>query len=295
MKKILLVLSCIISSTAVFSKNNEDSIVTNFLEDGTAWVTAYIAHDFMRDDYYKFSNYAIIDYYYIDGDTIINGEKYKNVSCTVLKLKDRDDEDYLKRFTIFRHYNIATISQDTLGVLSYHFFTTDGILQENLLLYDFNKEFKIGNTIKYCKQKFHPWGFPLDTIEYADTITSIDTMLIGNRYNVVVANDKYIYGLGHKDNPLCWVWSEKTTTSGGELLQDIPPRFLCLYYKGEIILQNEELVRKFCNNLGIDVNKIILPSINAIRNNAFFDLQGRKVKNPTKGLYIKDGKKVVVK
>lgn len=27
----------------------------------------------------------------------------------------------------------------------------------------------------------------------------------------------------------------------------------------------------------------------------FFDLQGRKVKNPTKGLYIKEGKKVVVK
>lgn len=29
--------------------------------------------------------------------------------------------------------------------------------------------------------------------------------------------------------------------------------------------------------------------------NAFFDLQGRKVKNPTKGLYIKDGKKVLIK
>ena len=29
--------------------------------------------------------------------------------------------------------------------------------------------------------------------------------------------------------------------------------------------------------------------------NAFFDLQGRKVKRPTKGLYIKDGKKVLIK
>ena len=27
----------------------------------------------------------------------------------------------------------------------------------------------------------------------------------------------------------------------------------------------------------------------------FYDLQGRKVKKPTKGLYIKDGKKVFVK
>lgn len=30
-------------------------------------------------------------------------------------------------------------------------------------------------------------------------------------------------------------------------------------------------------------------------NNYLYDLQGRKVKNPTKGLYIKDGKKVMVK
>jgi hypothetical protein len=47
--------------------------------------------------------------------------------------------------------------------------------------------------------------------------------------------------------------------------------------------------------LGVDVDKIISPEITRKRNNVFFDLQGRKVKNPTKGLYIKDGKKVVVK
>ncbi len=293
MKKIFFLIFGIIFSIPTLSKSNNDSIITNFLEDGTAWVTAIIAHGFMRDDYYKFSNYATIQYEYIDGDTIINGEKYKKTSINVLKLHDRDDEDYTKRFTIFRHNNIGNIAQDTLGVLNY-LYSSDGIIQ-NILLYDFNKEFKIGNTIKYCKQEYTYWGVPLDTIEYADTITSIDTMLIGNRYNVVVANDKYIYGLGHKDYPLCWAWSERTTTSSGDLLQDIPQRFLCLYYKGEIILQNDDLVRKFCNNLGIDVNKIILPSINAIRNNVFFDLQGRKVKNPTKGLYIKDGKKVLVK
>jgi hypothetical protein len=30
-------------------------------------------------------------------------------------------------------------------------------------------------------------------------------------------------------------------------------------------------------------------------NNEYFDLQGRKVANPTKGLYIVNGKKVVIK
>jgi hypothetical protein len=32
-----------------------------------------------------------------------------------------------------------------------------------------------------------------------------------------------------------------------------------------------------------------------ITNNQFFDLQGRKVAQPTKGLYIVNGKKVVVR
>ena len=33
----------------------------------------------------------------------------------------------------------------------------------------------------------------------------------------------------------------------------------------------------------------------AMRNEKFFDLQGRRVANPTRGLYIKDGKKIMVK
>jgi hypothetical protein len=31
------------------------------------------------------------------------------------------------------------------------------------------------------------------------------------------------------------------------------------------------------------------------RNEKYFDLQGRRVTNPTRGLYIKDGKKIMVK
>ena len=33
----------------------------------------------------------------------------------------------------------------------------------------------------------------------------------------------------------------------------------------------------------------------AMRNEKFFDLQGRRVVKPTRGLYIKDGKKIMVK
>ena len=44
-----------------------------------------------------------------------------------------------------------------------------------------------------------------------------------------------------------------------------------------------------------DINAIEDITTNKQSSSDFFDLQGRKVKNPTKGLYIKDGKKVFVK
>ena len=44
-----------------------------------------------------------------------------------------------------------------------------------------------------------------------------------------------------------------------------------------------------------DINAIEDITTNKQSSSDFFDLQGRKVKNPTKGLYIKDGKKAFVK
>ena len=284
MKKIFFLIFGIICSIPTLSKSNNDSIITNFLEDGTAWVEVVLAHGFMRDDYYNFGRYAEFCYEYIDGDTVINDTSCKNLSLKVVYI------DNLEKVWAYPHY--SAIMQSADGCMANISFTNEG--PTNKLLYDFNEEFKLGNTIKYCKHKSGTNIVTPFTVEYVDTIKKIDTVAINEKYKMIVANDKFIFGLGHKDYPIGWAFNENDRGHGG-LLQDITPQFLCLFYKGEIILQDDFLMQKIKRNLGVDVDKIISPEITRKINNVFFDLQGRKVKNPTKGLYIKDGKKVVVK
>jgi hypothetical protein len=53
----------------------------------------------------------------------------------------------------------------------------------------------------------------------------------------------------------------------------------------EIVLDDEDVTAIEC----------VAKDQHSIANGQFFDLQGRKVAQPTKGLYIVNGKKVVIK
>ena len=67
--------------------------------------------------------------------------------------------------------------------------------------------------------------------------------------------------------------------------------FLSCYDGDECIFESKDFYADAITN---NINTVKHTSNNPTKS-IFFDLQGRKVQNPTKGVYIKDGKKVVVK
>ncbi len=275
MKKIFFLIFGIICSISAFSKSDNDSIITNFLENGTAWVTAVLTNDFQEK-----GGYGQLLYSVIKGDTIVNGKKFLKIFDSGWNMFD----SYYSRAYSSENNAIRLDEDGHLSKYNYH-----SRLEYDI--YHFGSQFEIGKTIDY-----NYFDMENDCYVYlTDTIFSIDTLLLDNKYMVLVSNDKFIYGLGHKDYPIEWYSHECYYDYSKYDRYYSKNQFLCFFYKGEIIIQNDKLMDMVRKKLGIeDVNSIITLKKEDDKS-PLFDLQGRKVQNPANGLYIKDGKKVVVK
>ena len=156
-----------------------------------------------------------------------------------------------------------------------------------IVLYSFGeKGFSIRNNIVYLNQND----------KYAqEAITQIDTIMLSGGYKSIIANEKYIYGLGHKSHPL--FWSDEDWNPSLESYHSLN-RFLCLFYRGEIILQGDKLMELIKKSIGMDANHILPSPFNAHTetDSPIYDLTGRRLdKVPEKGIYIQGGKKRTVK
>lgn len=277
MKRLLVIFTIFCASNITLSAQNE-SIITNFLEKGTAWVEVrpsyYFFHALKQNDIS--SAEAEITYYYITNDTIVEGVKFWNLACKVLYNHHLD--------VAYGGTEYAYIGLNNEGVLKEKFFFN--AQDTSHVLYNFGKQYEIGSRIRYAQR-----GDYNTLLEC--TVEEIDTVTFLNGTKGLIANDEFIYGLGHKDHPLFWAFVEEDDTEHFDF-----NRFLCLFYRGEIILQDDKLMELIKKSIGMDAAHILPSTFNDRMDTdaPIYDLTGRRLKSaPEKGIYIQGGKKRVVK
>ena len=277
MKKLLITL-LILSANNLALLAQKDSIVTNFFEKGTKWVQLSLTFNYeeQAEMYGCKGRVATIDVYEIIGDTTIDNRTHWKVTC-----KGYPNHNLNICYNTADPYAYVGIENGTV----WHSLYERTTYRE---LYHLGETFETGRTLQY-------WGAKLDGSMTEETIQRIDTITFCNGYRAIVANDKFIYGLGHKSHPLYWAYEDwnpidESYHSCG--------RFLCFYYRGEIILQDDELMDIMTKS--VDLTTTNLPLVRQETtppdNLPIYDLTGRRLyKLPEKGIYIQGGKKRVVK
>lgn len=254
------------SNLALFAQ--KDSIVTNFFEEGTVIVEVGLRFDYYQSLEKGEPGYADIYWQEIVSDTIINEKQYWGM---LFKMWDCLDFNHCYETPFSGGFSVRLSDDGTL------YYTPN-----DHVLYKFGKEFKVGGTIEY-RSPYHK-----DMV--SETITKIDTITFSNGYKAIVANDEIIYGLGHKKHPIFWYYEDYNPTSMHYYANGL---FLCFYYRGEIILQNDELVEQLKNSISMTNEIQQIKSLNEAEYNRFpiYDLTGRRLdKVPEKGIYIQGGK-----
>ena len=118
---------------------------------------------------------------------------------------------------------------------------------------------------------------------------SNENLLIGFLQNTTVEKNGYAYyALNVKDNKLGFYIPQTATDK-----TDAAAGFTAKANKSYLQVPVEQKVRMFIINREGDENSII--PITHIYDGAMYDLQGRVVYFPTSGIYIRNGKKVVIK
>jgi len=273
MKKILMIFLISIISTHSISIHSQElhKSLDDYIRKGSAWIDVRVNYGKYTpgDSYRLYLNY-------ITGDTLIGEHTYLRVATRVWN----------------NHY-----SYDFCDVADCWFLRTDSLNRlwnfhqkekEDKLLIDFSRSFEIGDTIKNRD------GYLKHVISKIDTITFMD----GSKG--LVANNEYIYGIGH-----CYCSPVAPEEEGIEDGRSWV--FLAFIRDGEFLYVNDHL-KEILNNDGF-VERVmksfkkdadhILPSLLNNRTEAdslIYDLTGRKLnKVPKKGIYIQGGKKRAVK
>ena len=273
MEKILMIFLISIISTHSISIHSQElhKSLDDYIRKGAAWIDVRVNYGKYTpgDSYRLYLNY-------ITGDTLIGEHTYLRVATRVWN----------------NHY-----SYDFCDVADCWFLRTDSLNRlwnfhqkekEDKLLIDFSRSFEIGDTIKNRD------GYLKHVISKVDTITFMD----GSKG--LIANNEYIYGIGH-----CYCSPVAPEEEGIEDGRSWV--FLAFIRDGEFLYVNDHL-KEILNNDGF-VERVmksfkkdadhILPSLLNNRTEADFliyDLTGRKLnKVPKKGIYIQGGKKRAVK
>lgn len=137
------------------------------------------------------------------------------------------------------------------------------------ILYDFSdSDWQIGDSLYVFDDEFDG---PI-----SEVIRSLSTYTLCNGETVLVANG-LMYGIGYNDRSFFTPMVMKNSSSP----EDIPVEF---YRDGVLLYQR---FKRGNPHSGID-------TISPTYHYGYYDLQGRPVANPTRGIYIKDGKKIAV-
>ena len=148
------------------------------------------------------------------------------------------------------------------------------LLDENLgweFLYDFTqRDWKVGDKIRTDFSYLEGW---YETVEEVSSITLHNGEVVPC---ITTETSKLIYGIGYFDTA---AFSRTEAYNGFSERNGL----INFYRNGELLWGEE-----YNPNTSVALPK-------APDDAPYYDLQGRKVENPTRGIYVKDGKKVAIK
>ena len=136
-----------------------------------------------------------------------------------------------------------------------------------------------------------PGEYKVPVIEYSSDNTL--NLLVGTLEQTTVnstdgAMSNYKFTITEGDEaPMFYPFEDNTTFSAGKAYLQIPTAWL------PATAQKAALSIRFDNGTTTDIEEIENESV--CGQNVYYDLQGRKVVNPTNGIYIINGKKVFIK
>ena len=197
-------------------------------------------------------------------DTIVDGKK----CVTVWEMYERDLSEYKNREPVTPHVPIfcGVIHEDENGYV-YFKSSDEGSFWE--FLYDFsNPDWKAGDKLRFQYDDIGGDWFCI-------TIEQVSSCTLCNGKVVSVANN-LMYGIGYNDRPFL------------SPLRDVNP-----YVPVEIPIRFCQDGELLWDKFRITETKVVVWE-ESPTTPTHYDLQGRKVAHPTRGIYVKDGKKVVL-
>lgn len=257
MKKLIFtaLLAVLGFSATAFAQNNTP---TTYFVEGRTW--NYKMKDAFLDDNYL---PVVIDRYFslkIEGDTVFNG-----VDCKKIYYKENDST------CLFAYAYEENLKIYFYFLKSMKYFCSPSTDWE--LFFNFN--LKVGEL--YRPEEYIA---KIDTIEVQEI--KYPRFWIGLKIDGEIGiHSPIVYSIGGDEG--LWGWAIQSITGY--------PSYSCIgIYNGDKCIFERSDYRKSPINTAIED---ITPDKQS--SSDFYDLQGRKVKNPTKGLYIKEGKKILVK
>ena len=227
-----------------------------FVEEGKVWNMRY-----QNDEGYLYPDYEYS--YYIEGDTLVSGK-----NCKKLYTYNENDDGLTE-------YKMALYETDRKV-----YFIPSGSTESNVL-YDFQIP---EGTSSVVSDPIHPeWKMEMRNNKNRMTKTNGISRhcLFVNRLDTSFEDYPsgwWIEGIGSELGPLN-TWGFGATGNSRY--------FLNCEVNGETVFNVSDFYSSYTS-----VNRV---HFGQAQKNIFFDLQGRKVANPRKGIYIKDGQKVLIK
>ena len=273
MKRLLIIYLLSIAGFCFAYSQELKKSLSDYIKEGSAWIDVRIK-TYGNGVYGKYTPGDSYRLYlnYITGDTLIGETIYQRVNT--------------------RTWN-SSYSNDWADIKDCYFIRIDSLNnmwlryrneEEDKLLIDFSRNFEIGDTIRNRD------GYRKVVISKIDTITFMD----GSRG--LVANNEYIYGIGHCYNSPVAPEEEGIEDGRSWVFLAFIRDGEFLYVKDHLkeILNNDGFVERVMKSFKKDTDYILTPFLNNQigTDSPIYDLTGRKLnKVPKKGLYIKGGRK----
>ena len=270
-------LAVILFFSIVMRAQNPLPTFSRFIGPGTAWNMVTVPYGFEQEE--KPSWHACF-YNYVNGDTIVNDTTYWKVYAVCMNWRT-----YYTRepgWGTTGTNNAMLYREDEQGRIWYR-----TRLGYNVMLFDFGKPFEVGDTLRYAvgdnRQK-EGWRL------HEEKVTEVSHIVLENGEVCPIANNRIIYGIGSIELGPDELW-------GNEHSESTYYHFLDFYRNGELLYEDKAYKEKVIDYIERMQEKtsVKLSTGNRLKDNTIYDLSGRRTDGKKPGVYIKNGKKVVMK
>ena len=309
----MIIFFMLLFAPCVIKAQNSDNYLYNipqYWNNGDTWAYGHILRPWMWENGYSRYIFAYVDYYSIEGDTLVDNKQYWKVYYQTMQIQvankvaqeQGQQKYYFKLFGIYDN-NLNYIGRKICQYLiredeDRRQWVYLNWLDDEYLMWDFSQPFEEGNSIKCGYLEGGRWqitDIPIHTLS---------THHLTDGTEVPLANDTWMYGYGDVNSDIFYhFYYDASDNEDGRI-----PCFFFRNHNGIRIHQNEQFYDKITEAFGMDFEDAIKLGIegkltdfvtsvkdlykDTDAGSALYDLTGRRLtREPEKGMYIKDGRK----